>query len=192
MTGHRAHSDVGPTATGRHRLLLNATELLRQPGTVRTISTGVARGDVDVADPRLHGDIDVELTLTSTLDDIEVAGALTVGWSEECRRCLRPLSGPVTIAAEERYAPVPDEAGWTIDPEAFPIEHGQLDLAPMVREEVLLGLPDAPLCRDDCAGICPSCGSELNGGTCGCDTAPRDERWAALDALREGIADPDR
>ncbi len=69
-------------------MLLNATELLRQPGTVRSISTSVAQADVDVDEPRLHGDIAIELTLTSTLDDIEVVGTLTVDWSDECRRCL--------------------------------------------------------------------------------------------------------
>ena len=121
---------AGPTATGRHRLLLNATELLRQPGTVRSISTSVAQADVDVHEPRLHGDITIELQLTSTLDDIEVVGTLTVDWSDECRRCLTPLAGPLMVEVEERYAPVSDDPGRTVDPEAFPIERGQLDLAP--------------------------------------------------------------
>ena len=178
--------------TGRHRLLLNAAELLRQPGTVRTVSTTVAQDDVGVEEPRLHGDIGVELTLTSSLDDIEVVGTLRVDWSDECRRCLAPLVGPLTIAVEERYAPPPEDAGRSVDPEAFPIEHGQLDLAPMVREEVLLGVPDAPLCREECAGICPECGADLSDGPCGCNTERRDERWAALDQLRDGIGDSDR
>ena len=174
---------------GRHRLLLNATELLRQPGTVRTISTAVAQADVDVDEPRLHGDIAIELSLTSTLDDIEVVGTLTVDWSDECRRCLNPLAGPLTVEVDERYAPSSDDPGRTVDPEAFPIEHGQLDLAPMVREELLLGVPDAPLCRDDCAGICPECGADLAAGSCGCRREVRDERWAALDQLRSEDSD---
>ena len=135
-------------------------------------------------EPRLHGDIAIELPLTSTLDDIEVVGTLTVDWSDECRRCLTPLAGPLTVEVEERYAPSSDDPGRTVDPEAFPIEHGQLDLAPMVREEVLLGVPDAPLCRDDCAGICPECGADLAAGPCGCEREVRDERWAVLDQLR--------
>ena len=177
-------SGAGPKATGRHRLLVNATELLRQPGTVRSISTSVAQADVDVHEPRLHGDIAIELALTSTLDDIEVVGTLTVDWSDECRRCLTALTGPLTVEVEERYALVSDDPARTVDPEVFPIEHGQLDLGPMVREEVLLGVPDAPLCRDDCAGICPECGADLTTGPCGCARDGRDERWAALDQLR--------
>ena len=62
--------------------------------------------------------------------------------------------------------------------------NGQIDLAPMVREEVLLAVPDGPLCRPDCPGLCPICGADLAEGPCGCDTTERDERWAVLDQLR--------
>ncbi len=64
------------------------------------------------------------------------------------------------------------------------IEGDQIDLAPAVREYVLIELPDGPLCRDDCAGICPECGADRNEAPCECDTSVRDERWSALDDLR--------
>jgi uncharacterized protein len=150
----------------QNALLVNATELLRQPGTERDL-----RVDVPLAD------VAVDVSLTSSLDDIVVAGQLRVAWSDECRRCLQPLSRQLVADVEERYAPGGGE-------DAFPIEHGRLDLAPMVREEVLLAIPDAPLCRPDCAGLCPTCGADLNAGPCGCDRAVRDERWAVLDQLR--------
>jgi uncharacterized protein len=169
-------------------LVFNASELLRQPGTVRPVSMRVALADVDVVDDRVAGDIIVDLTLTSSLDDIEVAGTLDVTWSDQCRRCLTSLAETLTIPVEERYAPAPVATSAAVDPEAFPIEHGQLDLAPMVREGVLLGIPDAPLCRPDCAGICPTCGADLNAGPCDCAPTVRDERWSVLDQLR---GDPD-
>jgi uncharacterized protein len=172
---------------GRPALLVNATELLRQPGQRRSIDVTVPMADVDVDDPRLAGDIAVDVTLESTLDDIVVTGRLRVAWSDTCRRCLRPLEDTLAIDVEERYAPVDDggaHATRRVDPEAFPIEHGQLDLAPMVREEVLLGVPDAPLCRPDCPGLCPTCGADLQAGSCDCPTEVRDERWAVLDQLK--------
>lgn len=168
----------------RSALRVNATELLRQPGQRRRVVVAVPLDEVDAADPRLDGDVAVDVTLVSTLDDIVVSGRLSVAWSDTCRRCLRSLADHLVIEVEERYAP-PDETGLRpVDPEAFPIDHGQLDLAPMVRAEVLLGAPDAPLCRVDCPGLCPACGADLQSGPCACDAAPRDERWAALDALR--------
>ena len=168
----------------RTGLLVNATELLRQSGLQRHIEAAVALADVEVDDDRLSGDIAVDVTLTSTVDDIEVAGRLAVAWSDTCRRCLRPLDEVLVVDVDERYAPVDETGMRRVDPEAFPIEHGQLDLAPMVREEVLLGVPDAPLCRPDCPGLCPTCGADLQAGPCDCSTEVRDERWAALDQLR--------
>jgi uncharacterized protein len=164
-------------------LLVNAAELLRQPGTQRRLDVAVPLAEVDVADPRLTGDIAVDVTLTSSLDDIVVAGELRVAWSDECRRCLEPLARDLVAEVEERYAPGGGD-------DAFPIEHGRLDLAPMVREEVLLAIPDAPLCRPDCAGLCPTCGADLNDGPCGCDRDVRDDRWAVLDVLRQSGEDP--
>jgi len=159
-------------------LLVNAVELLREPGSQRRIDVAVPLADIDAADPRLSGDVAVDVTLTSSLDDIVVAGQLRVAWSDECRRCLRPLARQLVADVEERYAPGGGQ-------DAFAIEHGQLDLAPMVREELLLAIPDAPLCRPDCAGLCPICGADLDDGPCGCDSEARDERWAVLDVLRE-------
>ena len=158
-------------------LLVNATELLREPGARRRVHVDVPLADIDAADPRLAGEVEVDVTLASSLDDIVVAGELHVAWSDECRRCLQPLGRELVVDVEERYAP--GGGG-----ESFPIEHGQLDLSPMVREEVLLAVPDAPLCRPDCAGLCPTCGADLNAGPCGCDRQVRDDRWAALDQLR--------
>jgi uncharacterized protein len=157
-------------------LVVNATELLREPGTRRTIEATVPLTEVDVHDPRLAGEIAVDVTLESTLDDVEVAGALTVGWSDTCRRCLRPVGGPLVIDVDERYA--------VEDPDAFPIEHGQIDLTSMVRENVLLGVPEAPLCREDCPGLCPTCGADLAADPGHAHDAIRDERWAVLDQLR--------
>lgn len=169
---------------GRPALLVNATELLRQPGERRHIDIAVPLADVDVHDARLAGDIAVDVLLESTLDDIIVAGRLRVAWSDTCRRCLRPLDDTIVIDVAERYAPVERIGTASADPEAFPIDHGQLDLAPMVREEVLLGVPDAPQCGPDCPGLCPNCGTDLQSGTCDCSTEVRDERWAALDQLK--------
>jgi uncharacterized protein len=168
----------------RTGLLVNATELLRQSGLQRHIEAAVALSDVEVDDDRLSGDIAVDVTLTSTVDDIEVAGRLAVAWADTCRRCLRPVAETLVIDVDERYAEADDTGMRRVDPEAFPIEHGQLDLAPMVREEVLLAVVDAPLCRPDCPGLCPTCGADLQTGACDCAGVVRDERWAALDQLR--------
>ena len=167
-------------------LVVNAVELARVPGTRRAIDRSVPLAELEVHDPRVSGDVHVELLLESTIDDIDVRGELSVAWSDECRRCLRPLSDRLAVHVDERYA-VADETR-PIDPldlDTFPIVGGQIDLRPMIREGLLLGIPDAPVCREDCPGLCPTCGADLAEGPCGCAPPERDERWAALDQLRE-------
>ena len=159
-------------------LRVNTVELLRQLGNRRDVEVVLDPGDLDVHDERITGPVDVRVGLESTLDGIEVAGTITVPWATVCRRCLRPVDGVAGIDVAELYQER------VVDPDAFAIEGDQLDLAPMVRELVLLELPDAPLCRDDCAGICPVCGADRNDAPCRCDTSVRDDRWAALDELR--------
>jgi uncharacterized protein len=164
-------------------LTVNAVELLRVPGSRRHLDAVIPVAELEINDGRVDGDVAIDVTATSTLDDIVVTGTLSVAWHDACRRCLRPLHDTLTVEVSERYADDDPTGRRAIDPAAFPIHNGQLDLAPMVREEVLLAIPDAPLCREDCPGLCPICGADA--GECGCDTTVRDDRWAVLDQLRE-------
>jgi uncharacterized protein len=158
-------------------LRINAGELRRQPGSRRRVELSIPPGDLDLGDDRISGEVDVAVDLESTIDGIVVGGTAAVGWSDVCRRCLRPIDGVAVARVDELYQ------DHVTDPDAFPIEGDQLDLAPMTRELVLLELPDAPLCRDDCAGICAVCGRDRNVDPCDCDDSVRDERWAVLDQL---------
>ena len=78
-----------------------------------------------------------------------------------------------------------DQARWDadLDEDTYPLEGDQLDLRPLVRDALLLEPPLAPLCRDDCRGLCADCGADLNLGPCQCLPA-LDARWQALDVLR--------
>lgn len=161
-------------------LLVNAAELLRRPGSVREVDLQLAPGELGIDDDRLVRDapLDVRLRLESLSDGIVVEGTLGMRWRATCRRCLTPLDDRTDTELHELY-----QVELT-DPDAFPIVGDQLDLEPMVRESVLLDLPDGPLCRPDCAGLCPVCGIDRNTGSCSCDTSTPDPRWAALDELR--------
>jgi uncharacterized protein len=92
-----------------------------------------------------------------------------------------PLVGDALVPVDELYqSHVTSNA-------AFPIQADQIDLAPMARELVMLELPVAPLCRDDCAGLCATCGANRNDTPCTCGQPVTDDRWSALDALREQL-----
>ncbi len=98
----------------------------------------------------------------------------------ECRRCLAEtdlaIDAPVSVLFTEEANPE-DPAAYGIPPRST-----HLDLSEAVREELTLAVPEYVLCREDCRGLCPQCGTDLNTGTCRCSPEP-DARWAALQAI---------
>ncbi|GMV08345.1 MAG: hypothetical protein AMXMBFR55_00790 [Gemmatimonadota bacterium] len=98
---------------------------------------------------------------------------------DECRRCLTAVATPVADEVHLLFAEPGGED--SDDPDVYPIDARDytLDLRPAVREQWLLAVPALVTCREDCKGLCPKCGADLNLGACSC--APtHDPRWDAL------------
>ena len=103
----------------------------------------------------------------------------------ECRRCLTPVASPVDLDIGALFAQDQDALE---DPDAYAVaaDATEVDVTPAVREELVLAAPRFVLCRDDCKGLCPQCGKDLNSGPCGC--APTtDQRWQPLQALKDKL-----
>ncbi|HET7038871.1 MAG TPA: DUF177 domain-containing protein [Gemmatimonadales bacterium] len=98
-----------------------------------------------------------------------------------CRRCLEPTE--VTLDQPVRLLFTEDDSADDPGVVVIPRNAADLDLTEAVREELILAAPEFPLCREDCKGLCPRCGADLNQGPCGCrpGTTPR---WKALDVAR--------
>jgi uncharacterized protein len=97
----------------------------------------------------------------------------------ECRRCLTDVRAAVNDEIQAVFAPQGDEDA--VDPDVFiydPAER-EIDLRPALRELWLLSAPRFASCREDCRGLCPSCGKNLNAGPCDCPPA-HDSRWDTL------------
>ena len=161
-------------------LVVNVIELLRTPGSTKDLDLSVGSADLDFGDVRVVDEpVSVVLHLESLTNGIAVTGHVGATWAGECRRCLTPVRERVDVVVEELYQRTLE------DPDAYPIANDQIDLVPMVRENVLVALPVGPLCRPDCPGMCPHCGADLAEGPCGCSVPTGDPRWSALDALRQ-------
>lgn len=170
-------------------LRVNAAELLRRPGNQKSVELVAALVDLEVVDPaRFSNDaqVAVRLHLEALNDGIVIDGELSVPWHGVCRRCLMETGGTHVSEVHELYQRI------VTDPEAFEIVGDQLDLSDVVREVVLLDVSSTPLCRPDCAGLCLTCGANLNNGPCGCAVVPADSRWSALDALQQLPDGPDQ
>jgi uncharacterized protein len=164
-------------------LLINAAELLRRPGSERRLTLRPTVAELGIVDPKFDPDatVEVSLRLESLTDGIVVDGLLRAPWADSCRRCLAPAGGDVVSEVGELFQHV------VTDPDAFEIVGDQIDLGAMIRENILLDAPVAPLCRPDCAGLCPTCGIDLNTAACDCVTAVVDPRWEALSQLKANL-----
>ena len=161
-------------------LTIGVADLLRRPGNHRDEHLEVVIGGLEVSGSRVREGAAtvIDLRLESVNEGIVARGTIEAPWVGECRRCLCPIESTVSADVYEVFEDEPVEG------ETSKLDIDHIDLEPLAREVVLLELPIAPLCRDDCAGLCPECGADRNAGECGHDTTARDERWAALDQLR--------
>jgi uncharacterized protein len=131
---------------------------------------------------------------------LEAKGEVALG--APCGRCLVPstltvpLQFGLTFVPADEYA-LPDgggddrgqgEVAGSFEPKQADEETftgREVDLDPVVREQLLLALPTYPVCRDSCKGLCPVCGTNLNDKECGCDRKVPDPRWAGLEKFKK-------
>jgi DUF177 domain-containing protein len=159
--------------------------------------------DIDVIAPPLDfgedltqvRDLEGHLRLTRTNRGLLVHARLRTAIAQTCSRCLRDIELPVAIDLDEEALPSVDlTSGLPVDTAAEPdqlrlTDHHELDLEDEVRDAIVLAEPIAPLCREDCPGLCPVCGQELAGGP---HDHPDEEIDPRLEGLRELIDPQDR
>jgi uncharacterized protein len=116
--------------------------------------------------------------MSRTQEGILVQGQLEAGYTGECYRCLTAVTENVSVLIEELFAyPTPAAAEFSLN------DTGILDLAPLLRAEVLLETARGLLCQPDCRGLCPTCGVNWNDTTCTCGLDAVDPRLAQLKNL---------
>lgn len=137
----------------------------------------------DVPTVRVAQDVDMAyirgpLRLSRTKEGILVQGKLAIGIEDECYRCLDPVQHELVVDIEELYTHPPrSDSEFSVGDDAI------LDLAPLLRAEVIILETNGALCRPDCKGLCPNCGENLNRGEHRCEEDEIDPRLAKLKDL---------
>lgn len=175
----------GSVVTHRHPdhrsgLVLDTHELVRRAGELKNVSRvadapdgiGVAMINVPPGSP-----INLDLTIEAVVEGVLVTGTAEVRLAGQCARCLEEIASSTEVDLQELFLYPGKDLD---DPEASRIEDDLIDLEPLLRDAVVLDLPFTPVCRPDCAGLCPECGANLNRDPQHSHDDAIDPRWVGL------------
>jgi uncharacterized protein len=133
------------------------------------------------------GEVTVKGVIEKTGSQFALSADVTTTGRFSCDRCTAEFQLPLSTSYRMYYVTATEE-GADVDPDELqilPQGTGSIDIADDVRQTILLVVPLKLLCTESCKGLCPSCGTNLNTGTCSCDVQSSDPRWEALRALRD-------
>ena len=141
--------------------------------------------DARAPDVRFTGPVTARLKLFKQSDKVFIKAELSVAIELECARCLSPVQRILEGTLENQYRPLPKMAGHRLSGSfALPLDDigigyysdEYIDLSDDFRESLLLELPARILCSEDCRGLCPHCGQNLNEGRCNCCSESEEAR----------------
>lgn len=143
-------------------------------------------------DAQLASNVRVSGHVSRKRGEVSLRGSIDTAVELRCDRCLAPVAQPVKIdfkaelGTDETSATETESTGLQDAEMDFSIyEGGAINLDEIVREQILLALPARHLCSDDCLGLCPTCGANLNERACDCERHEIDPRWSALAELKK-------
>ena len=145
--------------------------------------------EAQAEDYRVVAPVQLVLDIRKDREAYRVTGRVQTRLGLECGRCLEPLEIAVDSPFELRYVPEATNAGEgehevaEDDLTTAFYKDETLDLGELMHEQFVLALPMKPLCAEECKGLCPECGTNLNKGTCDCKPSWKDPRLAALEGL---------
>jgi uncharacterized protein len=168
----------------RSPFVFDTRELGRRPGSMREYRRSVpapAGLGQDVIGVPEGAPLAVDIRLESVTEGVLVTGTVGAPVTGECGRCLDPISDELTVELCELFAYPDSTTDSTTDAdEVLRVDAERIDIEPVVRDAVVLSLPWTPLCRPDCAGLCPTCGQKLDALPPGHAHEQLDPRWAGL------------
>lgn len=121
----------------------------------------------------------------STDGGVHAVGTLEARYRLECRRCLNEMTHEVRLPVDVWFDPAVEDDSGAEAVYAMGSDTASIDIAPPMRDELILSNPAYPVCRSDCPGLCPGCGVDLSVEACVCGPKESDPRWDALRAAKD-------
>jgi uncharacterized protein len=156
-------------------LIVPVRDLLGSPGRERPFS-GERNVKLRLGESSIDGPMQVDGVVIGMIDGVLARFRASAIARLTCTRCLVEWEAPVSVAAEQVFGRIPDEDGYGIFDD-------EVDVGGPATDELALALPAAPVCRDDCRGLCPTCGTDLNTDPCDGHGETTESPFAALKDL---------
>jgi uncharacterized protein len=172
----------------KFNLLAVIIDLANSENFLEPLSFTVKADEIDLeGEPvKLHGDVKVSAELRKSIVETDVKGKISARVLLECSRCLTGIEQNLefpfeaTFVDAEHFSDAKEKELSESDLDVSTLENGNIDFTGLVREQILLNLPEQVFCREDCRGLCEKCGANRNLIDCNCEEKEIDPRWAAL------------
>jgi uncharacterized protein len=158
------------------RILLDVTDLLKERGLEKElrIEQELEPIETETQSVKPTKPFKIELKISNIDGMLRVEGKMRGTVKLACSRCLEEYKLPIFQPIDAVFSPKP------FDQETYPVTEGKIDIGQVIEEVLLLAIPMKPLCREDCKGLCPKCGQNLNFKDCGHKIEPIDIRLGRL------------
>ena len=161
-------------------MILDLRELV--VGVVKSVPFAYDFSDAELSDDLVSATVHVEGRAENHAGFLSLQGEARLTGMARCGRCCKEFPCELTFPLSYKLA---ETLSGDDEEEFLLLEDGKLDLSEVVCDQIVMEMPYRFLCREDCKGLCPKCGQDLNVERCSCDTREIDPRWAALGSYFE-------
>ena len=158
---------------------VNVAEIKKRLVGEKTLAYDLELSELEITSEDLDvvGTVRLDGKLSNAGDVLLLEAVMKTRVKRMCGRCLKDFEGDLVAEVIEKFYP---DSAENIEQDAFVYDSDVIDITEPLRESLLLAEPIQALCKQDCRGLCPVCGADLNDGDCGCDRFTVDPRLAAL------------
>lgn len=166
-------------------MTIDVSAILKELGGRINIQGDINMPDADFLGERYHFDrpLEIEGSISNNGQSLILSAQCSGSMLTQCARCLKDITVPVKFTVDENLAQ--NDGQLSEDTDVILFEDTVIDIDDIIANNFLMNISGKYLCSDDCKGLCPKCGANLNEGSCGCSDDEIDPRWAALVDIME-------
>lgn len=169
-------------------MIIDLSEIIKDYGGRMNVSASIEMDDTEFLGEsfKFQKPLSINGAIINNTKSLEMSLKAEGEMQVHCARCGKPFVVPVKFRIHEILA---REGSDSSDDETVVFSGEELDISEIVQNSFLMSVSGKYLCREDCKGLCPKCGADLNDGECGCDKEEIDPRWADLQKIMKNMTD---